>query len=220
MSELIMPRATPRPRTTASADETRRKIVEAALETLKTEGIAGTSARAIARTGGFNQALIFYHFGSVNDVLLAGVERLSNDRMARYEAKLEGVESLPDLVAVATELHREDSQSGHITVLSQMLAAAASAPEIGPELRRKFDPWVHLVEDTVRRVLAGTPLESMVPVDDIAFAITGMFMGIELLANLDEDRLREESLFATVGIMAGLIDLLMGLMPNQAPTAS
>jgi hypothetical protein len=140
--------------------------------------------------------------------------------MARYEAKLEGVESLPDLVAVATELHREDSQSGHITVLSQMLAAAASAPEIGPELRRKFDPWVHLVEDTVRRVLAGTPLESMVPVDDIAFAITGMFMGIELLANLDEDRLREESLFATVGIMAGLIDLLMGLMPNQAPTAS
>jgi AcrR family transcriptional regulator len=219
MSELIMPRATPKPRTSASADETRRKIVEAALETLKAEGIAGTSARAIARTGGFNQALIFYHFGSVNDVLLAGVERLSNDRLARYESKLEGVESLPDLVAVATELHREDSQSGHITVLSQMLAAAASAPEIGPELRRKFDPWVNLVEETVRRVLSGTPMESMVPVEDIAFAITGMFMGIELLANLDEDRLREESLFATIGMMAGLFDLFMGLMPIQAPTA-
>jgi AcrR family transcriptional regulator len=214
----MLPSATPKPRTNASADETRRKIVEAALETLKVEGIAGTSARAIARTGGFNQALIFYHFGSVNDVLLAGVERMSADRLARYETKLEGVESLPDLVAVATELHREDSQSGRITILSQLLAAAASAPEIGPELRRKFDPWMNLVEDTVRRVLSGSPMESMVPVEDIAFAITGMFMGIELLANLDEDRLREESLFATIGMMAGLIDLFLGLMPKHAPT--
>src|SRR5207249_1839872 len=43
---------------------TRAQFVEATIETLKREGFAGASARAIARTGGFNQSLIFYHFGS------------------------------------------------------------------------------------------------------------------------------------------------------------
>ena len=41
-------------RRTSSGDETRARIVEAALATLKAEGIVGTSARAIARQGDFN----------------------------------------------------------------------------------------------------------------------------------------------------------------------
>ena len=55
------------------------RIVEAAIETLKTEGFAGASARAIARTGGFNQALVFYHFGSVNELLHRGARRDERD---------------------------------------------------------------------------------------------------------------------------------------------
>lgn len=43
------------------AVSTREKIMHAAYETLKKEGIKNTSARAIAREGDFNQALIFYH---------------------------------------------------------------------------------------------------------------------------------------------------------------
>ena len=93
-------------------EETRARTVEAALETLKQEGIVGTSARAIGRTGGFNQALILYHFGSVTDLLLAGAEKMVAERMARYERRLAEVRALPDLVAVATELHREDVRDG------------------------------------------------------------------------------------------------------------
>ena len=62
---------------------TKERIVVAALETLKEEGFAGTSARAIARRGNFNQALIFYHFGTLNDLLLAALDRTSAERMAR-----------------------------------------------------------------------------------------------------------------------------------------
>lgn len=49
---------------------TKGRIMDAAIETLKSEGITGTSARAIAHRGDFNQALIFYHFGSVNNLLI------------------------------------------------------------------------------------------------------------------------------------------------------
>ena len=54
----------------AAGVSTKEQIVGAAIETLRTEGFGGTSARAIARIGDFNQALIFYHFGSVNGLLL------------------------------------------------------------------------------------------------------------------------------------------------------
>ena len=63
---------------------TKLQIVEAALRTLKTKGFAGASARAIAGEGNFNQALIFYHFGSVRNLLLAGLDLVSERRMSAY----------------------------------------------------------------------------------------------------------------------------------------
>src|SRR5258708_12780511 len=58
------------PQGEARLSGTKLQIAEAALDTLKANGFAGSSARAIAHRGGFNQALIFYHFGSVQNALL------------------------------------------------------------------------------------------------------------------------------------------------------
>src|SRR5438093_1369574 len=57
-------------------EETRAALVAAALETLKTEGFRGTTARAIAGRAGVNQALVFYHFGGVDELLLAALVAL------------------------------------------------------------------------------------------------------------------------------------------------
>src|SRR5207245_5150768 len=48
---------------------TRDRLVEAALTTLRTRGFPGTTARAIARAGKPNHALIFYHFASPHPLL-------------------------------------------------------------------------------------------------------------------------------------------------------
>src|SRR5256885_430514 len=71
-------------RDAAGLSGTKLKIAEAALETLKANGFAGASARAIAHIGGFNQALIFYHFGSVQSALLAALDLISDRRLAEY----------------------------------------------------------------------------------------------------------------------------------------
>ena len=63
---------------------TRERIIEAALETVREDGFADTTARAIAARGGFNQALIFYHFGSVDDLLMQAFGRVSQRQVARY----------------------------------------------------------------------------------------------------------------------------------------
>ena len=117
---------------------TKARIIDAALETLRTEGIAGASARAIGRTGSFNQALIFYHFASLNDLLLAAVDELSNRRVERYRERIDGITTLGELVAVAAELHREDAEQGHITVLAQMLAGSTTNPELKAPLAERF----------------------------------------------------------------------------------
>src|ERR1700685_2617149 len=73
--------------------ETRRVLVEAPIPALKEDGYAGASARAIAERAGSTQGLIFYHFGSVANLLLAALDSVSAERLAHYGAALEDVDS-------------------------------------------------------------------------------------------------------------------------------
>src|ERR1039457_2161841 len=105
---------------------TKLRIAEAALETLKTKGFAAASAREIAAAGGFNQALIFYHFGSIEKLLLSALELVSARRMGAYRVVFEQAQSLPELASLAREVYAEDLENGYVTVLGEMAAAAAS----------------------------------------------------------------------------------------------
>ena len=193
-----------------AGEVTKARIVQAALSTLHEEGIVGASARAIARRGGFNQALIFYHFGSVDELLLAAVDHLSAQRMERYEARLEEVSSLRDLVRVAGELHAEDLKDGHITVLSQMLAGSTTDPELRGPLRERFEPWITIVERTVRRAIGPTPYADLVPARDLAVAVTALFMGLELLIDLEEGEEAGASIFHTFELLAAVLESVIG----------
>src|ERR1700684_4698791 len=86
--------------------ETRRLLVEAAITTLKEDGYAGTSARAIAERAGSNQGLIFYHFGSVANLLLAALDTVSRQRLEQYNAVVARVQSPAELVDAAAAIFR------------------------------------------------------------------------------------------------------------------
>jgi AcrR family transcriptional regulator len=189
--------------------DTKDRIVDAALQTLREEGLAGASARAIARTGGFNQALIFYHYGSIEQALLAGVDRLSADRLERYEQRLAEVTTLAGLVAVARQLHAEDRQQGHLVVLSQLLAGSMAKTELRREVRARFEPWITLVRDAVHRVLAGTPFAEVVPEREVAVAVTALFLGLELLTRLEGEG-DDAPVFDAISGLAGLATAVLG----------
>ena len=184
---------------------TRRRIVEAAVETIKERGFAATSARAIAATGGFNQALVFYHFGSVNDLLLAALEETSRRRMARYRQVLDQGLDLPELVAAAADVYREDLEAGHLTVLAEMVGAGVSSPELGARVARCLQPWVAFTEEAVAEAGAESAITSLVPASDLAYAVVALYLGVELLTHLDGDRARAESLFAAGGRLIALL---------------
>jgi AcrR family transcriptional regulator len=187
--------------------DTRDRILEAALETVRVEGFANTTARAIARHGGFNQALIFYHFGSVDDLLSAAFARASEQQVARYREAVTEVDSLVDLVAIARRLHDEDMADGSVTAVTQLMAAANDTDRGGMLLDR-FNEWIALVEEALRKAEEGSPLASMVPAREAAYAIASMFLGIELLSRLDPSRSEANSVFSMMETMAGLADQL------------
>ncbi len=199
-------------------EDTRQRIVDAAIETIKEEGIVGTSARAIARRGDFNQALIFYHFGSIDEVLFAAIQETSTRRIERYRERLAGVTTFPDLAAVGADLHREDMEEGSLTVLTQLMAGAAGDPELGPRLREAFDPWIAVVVDALRGVLEGSPYERLAPLGDVGYAVSALFLGVELLAHLDPSRANDDTLFESIGSLAEVLQGLVstGAVPERA----
>ena len=198
-------------RTAASrpADGTRERLVQAALTTLTQVGFSGTTARAIARAGKLNQALIFYHFGSVDRLLLAALEATSAERLSRYRAALAEIDRLPDLVEAMARLYKEDVVSGHITAVQEMVAGGSSVPSLRKEVLARMEPWIGFAREVLARVLGGTVVEKMAPLDDLAFAAVAMYFGIETITNLAGDRARAETLFATGRRLAPIADAVL-----------
>lgn len=193
----------------ASGAETREKLLAAARACLRDEGIAGVSARAIARHGDLNQALVFYHFGSV-DGLLQAVARTDSERRARlYEDRLADVSTLKELVSIGRQIHKVEFAEGNTAVLAQLVAGAASSTDLGVAVQDGMQTWTTLVEDALARVLAGTPLATAVPLGDVAYAIASLFLGLELMGGVDGDDARVESLFTSLDAVSGLVDMLL-----------
>lgn len=203
-------------RSSSAGDETRARILEATLTTLKEEGIVGTSARAIARVGDFNQALIFYHFGSVDDAIVAAVDVMSERRMSRHRERLESATTLRELVQVARDLHHDDTANDNMTVLTQAFAGAAGDEVLGPKLYEALEAWSDMVTESIRRVLGDTPIASLAPAEQLGQGISALFLGIELLADLDPEKADVDALFDTLTAAAAMVELLIagGLTPQ------
>jgi AcrR family transcriptional regulator len=184
---------------------TAQTIVEAALKTLQTASFAGATSRAIARTGGFNQALIFYHYGSLEALLLAALQRTSDERLARYREAVGGIDTLDELIPVLADLWEEDKASGHVQVVSQFVAGSLNRPELSRRIVELMEPWIELAEETVGRVFPAG-----LPVRELAYGVVTFYLGVNLMTHLDAEHARTNALFARARELAPLVGPLLG----------
>jgi len=191
--------------------DTRAALVAAAIDTLRESGFAGASARRIAARAGCNQALIFYHFGSVPDLLMAALEDISARRMAAYRELLAHTATLGELAASARRVFEQDLDAGHVTVLVEMISAAQSVPGLGDRIAACLAPWREFAETAVRDVLATSPLAPLLPAGEVAHAVVAGILGLEMLATLDGDRSAALALFDRARTVGDLLDKLRPL---------
>jgi AcrR family transcriptional regulator len=188
---------------------TAQTLVDAALETLTSDGYAGATSRVIAARAGVNQALVHYYFGSVENLLVAALEQASRERLGRYAAAVGPVRSLDELIPVMAELWEQDKASGHVRAVSQMVAGAVNRPELAERIVALMAPWLDLAEVTVGKVLP-----PLAPPRETAFAIVTFYLGVNLMTNLDRTTERVDEFFRTARGLAPLVTPLLALLPD------
>lgn len=208
-------------RPSTRGDESRAALLEAAIGVLREDGFAAATARNIAARAGCNQALVFYHYGSVVNLLLAALDDVSAQRRERYESQLAAADGIEDLVSLAATVFVEDLDSGDAALLVAMIAGAASTPGLGAEVKRRVEPWTEFAATALEMALKDSPLAQLLSAADAAHAVVALYLGLELLADLDGDRSDAIHLFQKAKGLAPLLSLLTATGPGPgAPTSA
>jgi AcrR family transcriptional regulator len=164
---------------------TKVKLLAAAGESLREDGIAGLSARVIAARAGVNQALVFYHFGTVAELVDAACRQAVDESAAFYREQLAGVTSLRELLVVGRALHVREKALGNVAMMAQLMSGAQRDQALAGAANYAMSRWTREVEDVVRRVLHGGPLAEIADPAGMARAITAGFIGLELYEGID-----------------------------------
>ena len=124
---------------------------------------------------------------------------------------LGGVDSVEELVRETAALYEEDRASGHMTVVSQLVAGSLTRTELAADVRALMRPWLDLAEETIERVLGPVGIDQLVPPRELAYAAVTAYLGVNLMANLAPDDTELDDLFARG---AALAPLLSGLLAD------
>ncbi len=193
-----------------SAD-TKQRLLEGALAAIREHGMAGVSARTIAAAAGVNQALIFYHYGSVDELLSTACNSATAGRVAAYSGRLAKVKSLRELLEVGRHLHDEERKLGNVMVLAQLLAGAQSDPKLAEPTARALQVWTDEIEATLSRLLATSPFSEVADVPGLARAVSAAFIGLELYEGVD--RAGAQQALAALDQLAVLLEVVEDLGP-------
>ena len=165
----------------------RDRVLEATIRTLAEKGFARTTARAIAATGGFAPGVIYYHFADLADLFAAALRHTSQARMRRYEEEVGAADSAVEVLERLRRLYDEDTATGHIAAVQELVSAATGAPALTEEVRALTAGWQEFAERVIDLVFGGTMLAPMVPVREVARAAVAAYLGLQMLTHLDLD---------------------------------
>lgn len=191
--------------------DTRQKLLDAALITLRDKGIAGTSARMIAGRAEVSQGLVFYHFGSVHALIDAACRAATAARVDVYRERFAQVGSLAELLGLGRELHEAERAAGSVTVMAQVLAGAQQDAALVEAGKHSLDLWMAEIEATIHRVMRDSPIADAMDIPGLARAISAAFIGLELYEGVDPDG--AASAFAALDQLSALIEVVEDLGP-------
>jgi hypothetical protein len=88
----------------------------------------------------------------------------------------------------------------------ERMAGAASDPEMGQAILTGFEGWISIVEQALNKALGGQPIGNAIPPREAAYAISALFLGIELMTRLDPERSEASAVFDSLHDLAELIE--------------
>lgn len=112
---------------------TRRRILDAALQVLRTGGIEAFSVEAVARGAVVAKGLVIYHFGSRAELLRQCGIALRADRAQRLALARNSAPGVRGIDACWAELRRQTADGTTRAWLGLLAAGAASPGDVGAD---------------------------------------------------------------------------------------
>ncbi len=165
--------------------DTRQRLLEATAEALREDGIAGLSARSVAARAGCNQALVFYHFGTMPELIQAATRAAVDENVGFYREQFDRIGSLTELLEAGRALHDRERETGNIAVMAQLMAGAQQDLLLAEAARYAMARWCEQLEAVVGRLMADSPLAEVVDAAGLAQMISAVFVGLELYDGVD-----------------------------------
>jgi AcrR family transcriptional regulator len=187
--------------------ETRAAIIESTVATLATYGFSGTSARAVDEHAGIASGGVFYHFGSMDQLLAEVFTTCLDRRIARLRAAVDvPADGLP---AAFTDAVRAEFAHTESRALLELVVGAVNSPVLAARVREGFAASFAFTREVIEVVLADSPLAGALPLDLIAQVVASAFFGLAVVdlvgAEVDIDG------------MTAMANLLIGLAAGNVP---
>src|SRR5690349_17454919 len=184
MSEVVGIRSGRRTQAERSA-AMRSRLLDATVECLVTYGYAGTTTQRVAEVAGVTRGAQVHHFRSKEDLVVAAIEHLAEQRAQAAVRDLGRVTASPDAASMVLE-YLWESHQGPVFVATLELWVAARTDEV-------LAAQIERVEPIVTGALVGA-LAQLVPdrvaqkeLRDLAYTAMDALRGILLSSFADRD---------------------------------
>jgi AcrR family transcriptional regulator len=172
----------------ADGAATRSAILDAALRRLVQDGYARLNLRDIAREAGVNHALINYHFGSKQQLLLAVLDAANRRLIERQERMYAQPMPASEKWRQACVFYEDDLRSGFVRLMMELMAASFTDETLRGEFVPRMLAWHRLIDAEVAQTIERHGLDLPVSARAIGAFISCFWAGMEaqMTVGIDE----------------------------------
>ncbi|HRO60237.1 MAG TPA: helix-turn-helix domain-containing protein [Burkholderiaceae bacterium] len=206
----------------ADSGQTKAKILDAAFRRLAQDGYAALSVREIARDAGINHALINYHFGSKDQLVVEVLDAANRRLLARQTDMYRSPGGFAQKWAEARRFYQSDLASGFVRVQYELWAASLSDPALREKVAPRLLAWKQVVRDAVGDAFealerSGVALPPPFSADVIACWIADFWLGMEVvdLLGVESELARHRAALDAVGQLLESLDSRAAPAPQQ-----
>lgn len=172
------------------ARSTKEQILRAARTVLQRDGAGNLTIRSVATEAGVNLALIHYHFHSRDGLLLAVLEDLNGDLLARQRGMYDRADmTLADKWRQAVAFYHQDLESGSVRTLLELAGHGYTNPQMAERVRAVMGAWQDLLHDVIAAALRDVRVSVVEPAE-LTSMVVSFWYGMEqrhLLGVSEED---------------------------------
>lgn len=167
---------------------TRQAILHATRQRLTEVGYASLNVRDIARAAGINHALIGYHFGGKQQLVLAVLDEANRQLLERQEHMYQATAAPSRQWQQACDFYEQDLKSGFVRLLMELMGASFNDLELRAGFVPRLLGWTRLIEDVASEFVDRAGLDLQVSPAAISAWISWFWIGMEasMMLGIDE----------------------------------